>query len=166
MEDKILPQISKVINEQGNETYDLEKMLSRYLIIGSLGAIGVILNFYQKNIEKSIESISFTWPLILFSISFAFGVFFLVANLISKRNQSKRLLNLYKAQLEFDIQQEETSEFDKNLKPFLENIKARTEALKLNQKLEPILFYFTLSGGALSFSTGFMLSIFTIISAG
>lgn len=163
---KMEDEIDGVIEKLSVENREHEKSLVRYGIVGNLGAIIFILNRMSSDSSQGMEVIDLDSPLISFSVSFIFSLAYLVVSFVLGRLAYRRALALLHAQLEFDEQQLETSEFDESVIPFNEKRKAAMRRLSVVSVWGNILLGLFLLLIMSTFLFGFIRSIFYALNYG
>lgn len=155
-----LEQINKDISKTN---FEIEKTIYRYVIIGSSASIIFILNFYRNGFETRNFVDIFDFELILFTASLFLGLIGIFANMLSGEKKSQIITKALEIELEKEVLGEFNDENIAEYKSLLEKSQSNTTDLAKQFNIGFNIRNFFIMAGALTFSTSFLMSIYTII---
>lgn len=162
--DKDFSEYLEQINKDVSKTnFEIEKTIYRYIIIGSAASIIFILNFYRNGFETRNFVDIFDFELILFTASLFLGLIGIFANMLSGEKKSQIITKALEIELEKEVLGEFNDENIAEYKSLLEKSQSNTTDLAKQFNIGFNIRNFFIMAGALTFSTSFLMSIYTII---
>lgn len=162
--DKDFSEYLEQINKDVSKTnFEIEKTIYRYIIIGSAASIIFILNFYRNGFETRNFVDIFDFELILFTASLFLGLIGIFANMLSGEKKSQIITKALEIELEKEVLGEFNDENIAEYKSLLEKSQSNTTDLAKQFNVGFNIRNFFIMAGALTFSTSFLMSIYTII---